>query len=192
LTVTCSASTASSEPYFKGQEKEIVPLERKLKFAPLSVQSGYQKWEDGKIVDERFADWASGEKPVLRNDLGDHPKDENAKDPWSYALRCAFRLMSGPQLKFVTGSTGGVNAIRKLLRTWKQERDNHPDLVPVIELGTESYVHKEHRTEIITPTFTIVDWAPWDREKPKAVAGPKADADDSRTISHDLDDEIPF
>ena len=125
------------------------------------MQSGYQKWEDGKIVDERFSDWASGEKPILRNDLGDFPENDDAKDPWSYVLRCAFRFMTGAQLKFVTSSTGGINAVRKLLRAWKEERDNYPGLVPVVELGTDFYVHKEHRTEIITPTFTIVDWVNW-------------------------------
>ena len=179
--------------YFEGQEKKIVPIGRKLKFAPLSIQDGYQKWIDGKMIDERWRSWVN-EHPIIRNDLGDFPEDAEFKDVWGFTLRAAFRHMTGARLKFVTTSTGGINAIRRVLRAWKAARDSYPDLVPVVTIGTESYVHKVHRTEIITPTFEIVDWAPWDSDKPKlkAVEGPEPDQAEGQSIGGVLDDEIPF
>jgi hypothetical protein len=47
--------------------------------------------------------------------------------------------------------------------------------------------HKVHRTEIVTPTFRIVDWAPWDGEMPKVMQKAKA-----TFVAQALDDEIPF
>jgi hypothetical protein len=180
--------------FFKGPEKVEVPPGRRLKFAPLSVQDGYQKWIDGKIEDERWREWNSTTPPILRNDLGDLDQEfwHDGKDPWSFTLRAAFKEARGGLLKFVTTSTGGINAIRRTMRTWRTERDNHPGLVPMVELGVQSYVHKIHRTEIITPTLTIIAWTSWDGEgvqatPPKAL--PKAEP---RTTAQELDDEIPF
>ena len=194
-----------SGKFFRGPEKVEVPLGRRLKFAPLSVQDGWQKWEGGKIVDERFREWNSTQPPILRSDLGDLDEElwTEDKDPWSFTLRAAFQDARNNQLKFVTGSTGGLNAIRRLLRDWRQQRSDHPNAVPVVELGSDSYVHKVHRTEIITPKFTIVGWTTWDGDMPTVSVTPKAlppggiTADDPRTtqgqsLSTMLNDSIPF
>ena len=46
--------------YFEGHEKKIVPIGRKLKFAPLSIQDGYQKWIDGILSSGTI--WATSPK----------------------------------------------------------------------------------------------------------------------------------
>ena len=88
------------------------------------------------MIDERWRSWVN-EHPIIRNDLGDFPEDAEFKDVWGFTLRAAFRHAHGPLLKWVTGSTGGVNAIKRLLSKWRAERNDYPDLVPMIELGTE-------------------------------------------------------
>jgi hypothetical protein len=186
--------------FFRGPEKVEVPHGRRLKFAPLSVQDGWQRWEGGKIVEERFREWNSTQPPILRNDLGDF--DEGAwpedKDPWTFALRTAFQDARGNLLKFVTSSTGGVNAIRKLLRDWRQDRGNHPGDVPIVALGSDSYHHRIHHTDIVTPKFTISGWGPWDGPMPtvptvtpKALPPGGVTADDPRTLAEEINDEIP-
>ena len=100
------------------------------------------------------------------------------------------------QLKFSTGSVGGANAVRKVLREWKRLRDKHPGQVPVVSLGSDSYQHKVHRTEVQFPVFEIVDWDYWDEaDRASAKALPSyVTADDPRTqVRDELDgDEIPY
>jgi hypothetical protein len=186
--------------FTRGSEKTVMDLGRRLKWAPLSVQDGWQKWVGGKIAEEAFREWNSTQPPILRNDLGDHNEGlwPEGKDPWTFCLRTAFADPRRNQLKFVTSSTGGVNAVRKLARDWKSVRENHVGLVPVVELGADSYEHKVHRTTIITPVFSIVDWAEWNGHMPtipspmKALPPGGVTADDPRTLSQELDDDIPF
>ena len=129
---------------------------------------GFQKWVNGKLVDERYREWASPQPPILRNDLNDFDFDE--QDPWKPVLLAAFKGGRGNLLKFSTGSIGGANSIRKLMQDWKQERGNRPTQVPVVELGSTNYQHKVHFTVIHTPVFRIVDWCLWDGAMPTVQA----------------------
>jgi hypothetical protein len=205
--------------FFKGAEKEEVPFGRRLKLAPPSVQDGWQKWDSGKIGDQRFREWNSTQPPIFRDELGDMHEDAwpEGKDPWSGTILVALRDAKGEMLKFATNSKGGENAIRRVLREWRRDRAAHPGEVPVVELGCDSYVHKKHRTEIITPRFMIVGWCAWDDDMaamtkvatsvglkattppttPKALPPGGVTTDDPRTmqgssLSGELDDLIPF
>jgi hypothetical protein len=140
--------------------------------------------------------------PILRNDLGDFEERDwpNGKDPWAFTIIAAMKDDEGVLLKFSTSAKGGENAIRILCRDWRRQRDKHPGMVPVIKLGSDSYLHKIHRTEVIIPTFAIVGWAAWDDNGDLAVvSAPKAlppggvTADDPRTMmGPGIDDEIIF
>jgi hypothetical protein len=184
--------------FTRGADKTLVPLGTELRFAPTSVQDGYQKWEDGKIVDGRFREWISSQHPILRNDLGDFEERDwpNGKDPWAHTILVAIKDEDGALLKFSTSSKGGENAVRRLMRDWKRERAKNEGFVPVIKLGSDTYLHKVHKSDVIIPTFTIIDWAPWDLGPGKKLTLPPpgwSTPDDPRTqIREELDDAIPF
>ena len=160
------------------------------------MQDGYVKWEDGKPVDWRLREWINrNHLPVFRDTLPDAHKIGQSDDPWTYTLLIALRDDDGVQLKFSTGSVGDANAVRKVLREWKRQRDKHPGQVPIVALSSGSYEHKVHRTEIAFPVFTIFDWDYWDEaDRASAAALPSwATADDPRTqIRDELEDEIPY
>ena len=119
--------------FLRGFDKIEVEEGTTLRIAPTSVQDGYCKWEDGKPIDWRLREWArSDQLPVFRDTLPDAHKIGQSDDPWTYTLLIALRDDDGVQLKFSTGSVGGANAVRKVLREWKRQRDKHPGQVPLV------------------------------------------------------------
>ena len=182
--------------FLRGFDKIEVEEGTTLRIAPTSVQDGYVKWEDGKPVDWRLREWINrNHLPIFRDAIPDADKIGQSDDPWTYTLLLAMKDEDDVQLKFSTGSVGGANAVRKVLREWKRQRDKHPDQVPIVALSSGSYEHKVHRTEIAFPVFTIVDWDYWDEaDRESAAALPSwATADDPRTqIQDELEDEIPY
>lgn len=179
--------------FLQGFDKNIVEKGTVLRIAPTSVQDGFVKWEDGKPVDWRLREWISSTQlPIYRDTLGDMDESEwpDGKDPWAYTMLLAMKDAEGTLFKFSTSSVGGANAVKRVLREWRRQRDKHPGLVPVVALGSDSYVHKVHRNTIQIPTFEIVGWEPWDDD---VKALPYATADDPRNqVTDALDDAIPF
>lgn len=183
--------------FLRGFDKNEVEEGTLLRIAPTSVQDGFVKWEDGKPVDWRLREWISrAQLPIYRDTLGDMDKINQPDDPWAYTMLIAMKDEDDVQLKFSTSSVGGANAVRKVLREWKRLRDKHPCQVPVVSLGSDSYEHKKHKTEVQFPVFEIVAWNYWDEaDKESAKALPLyATADDPRTQVRDelAGDEIPF
>jgi hypothetical protein len=100
---------------------------------------------------------------------------------------------TGEQLVFSTASKGGISAIGNLCKAYGRDRAKHPGKVPLIEIGTDKYKHKDaSRGWIKVPVLTLVDWidnsgmptpetgnsnddAPGEEEKPAAnkTAGSK-------------------
>ena len=56
--------------------------------------------------------------PITRNDLGDldEARWPDGKDPWAFTMIIAFKDAKGALFKFSTSTTGGSNAMRKMLR----------------------------------------------------------------------------
>jgi len=157
--------------WLEGFDKAFLERGTIMRFAPLSIQDGYVRWTDGKPVDTRIREWIGTAGAILRETLGDLDEREwpSGKDPWSYQLIAALKDAKGTLYKFSTGSTGGVNAIRKLMRAWRRDRDKYPGRVPVVALGADSYLHKIHKTTILVPTFEIVGWEVWDENAQPAI-----------------------
>jgi hypothetical protein len=175
--------------WLEGYDKTFLERGTVMRFAPESIQDGFKRWSDGKPTDSIMREWISTQPAVKREDLGDTDESqwENGKDPWSYTLIAALKDAEGVLYKFSTGSTGGVNAIRKLMRTWRRDRDRHPGLVPVVALTSDSYEHKIHRTTVSIPVFEIVSWEPWQEDE----ASPPQD--ERSQVAHALEgDEITF
>src|SRR5262249_35265229 len=104
----------------------------------------------------------------------------------AFTMFLAMKDAEDKLFKFQTHSVGGANAIRRLLRAWRRQRDQHPGLVPVIALGADSYVHRVHSNTIHVPTFG----ERWADDAPRPI---EPTDDDPRTLVQDeLEDEIPF
>ena len=178
--------------FLRGFNKAKVEEGTRLKIAPTSVQDGYVRWEDGKPVDWRLREWVRTDQlPIFRDTLPDADKIGESDDPWSYCLLLAMKDEDGELVKFSTGSVGGTNAVRRVLRDWKRQRDKHPGKVPIVALSSGSYEHKVHRTEIAFPIFTIVDWDFWDEAD--TMLPSYTTADDPRTqVRDEIDDDLPF
>src|SRR5262249_41361427 len=102
----------------------------------------------------------------------------------------AMKDAEGKLFKFQTHSVAGENAIRRLLREWRRQRDRHPGLVPEVALGANSYVHRVHANTVHVPNFEIVAWEGWNDDAPPNI---EVTPDDPRTqVQDELEDEIPF
>jgi hypothetical protein len=176
--------------YYAGFDKVEVEMGTVFRVHPMSVQDGFVKWLDGKPVDTRMREWCRPDQPPInRNDLDylDEASWPDGKDPWAFTMILAFKDANGEMFKFTTSTAGGSNAIKKMLRTWRSERDRYPGKVPVVAIGTDSYEHRIHRSRVKVPVFDLVGWEPWDEDVPEPVK-----PDPAGKFAEVLSDEIPF
>ena len=182
LSTTLLAATSTAQPlrfkdgkFLQGFDKIEVEDGTVLRVAPESVQDGFVIWENSKPVEWRMREWIYPAMPIYRDTLGDLDEGEwpDGKDPWAFTMLLAMKDATGKLLKFTTGTAGGSNAVKRLLREWRKERDQHRGLVPVVALGCDSYEHKVHRTTIKVPTFEIVGWEPWDENAQPVPTEPR-------------------
>ena len=116
--------------------------------------------------------WADSDLPGVQTELlGDvwTPMDEpmppcpqevpkNGRE-WT-ELSGLSAVLNGEPLKYSTTSVGGRNAIASLKKEYiAQYKRNPKKLIAVVQLGTDSYKHK-NRTfgTVYTPVLSVVDW----------------------------------
>jgi hypothetical protein len=146
-----------------------VPLGTKLVFNLDSVIIGWQRWEDGKVVDADMGLVIEGFQKKPRETLGSSdksawPEDNNGnkKDPWQYAN---ISLLKEPGKKgqvytLAVSSRGGLSAMGELMqKTVEGMRERGDGVLPVIALGTGGYKHKTFGW-VDTPAFKIIGWVP--------------------------------
>jgi hypothetical protein len=168
--------------FLQGFDKIEVEMGTVFRIAPTSVQDGFMRWENGKPVDWKLREWFKpGQLPIYRDTLGDMDESQwpDGKDPWAYTLLLAMKDAEGVLFKFSTSGVSAANSVKRTLREWRRERDKHPGLVPVVALGSSSYVHKVHKSTVRFPTFEIVGWEPWDESERQSLS--YETADDPRT-----------
>jgi hypothetical protein len=172
--------------FARGFDKTEVAEGTRMMLHPASTSDGFIKWEDGKPVEWRIRELNSTQFPISRETLGDTDESEwpDGKDPWAFTMMVALKDSDGALLTFSTGTVGGKNAIRKVLRDWKLARNKYPGKVPVVSLEVGSYEHRVHRTTVEFPIFSIVDWAHWDG----VDAPPPTDA---QQVRGELNDALP-
>lgn len=150
------------------------------------VIRGWVKFEDGKVTEQRLGKVADRFRPPSRDELpdtdsGKWEKDSNGtpRDPWVAQWYLPLvGVESGELVTFVTGSKGGVDAIRTLCGIYGRKRRD--GLLPIVALKTGSYKHKTYgRVEV--PDLPIVGW--------DGMASPSQSNGDAAKV---LDDEIPF
>jgi hypothetical protein len=176
--------------WFRG-EKEFDPSGHRFLVNHQEAYTGWTRWSERKPVDQRLVRCVDYRMKEPREALGFTDKnawetnDRGAPvDPWQPSDRIVLRTMDSGEdlLTFITGSTGGRNAIAKLLGKVARSPNAASGKMPVVELQCGTYIHDAYGT-VNYPIFHIIDWAYWDRnetEQPQLGGAPS------------FDDGIPF
>jgi hypothetical protein len=176
--------------WFRG-EKEFDPSGHHFLVNHLEAYTGWTRWSDRKPVDQRLVRCADYSRKEPREALGFTDKNQwetndrgAPQDPWQPSDRIVLRTMDSGEdlLTFITGSTGGRNAIAKLLGKVARSPNAAAGKMPVVELQCGTYIHDDYGT-VNYPIFHIIDWAYWDHnDEPQSGA----------RVALPMDDEIPF
>ncbi len=130
---------------------------------------GWRKWYMGRVEQDLLEPLVAQVPPVSRSSLGDMDpalweRDERSgqpRDPWQFTNSLQMVDATGESFVFSTASKGGLGAIGLLCKSYGQEYRQRPGMVPIVELGGDSYMHSNSEYGLIhTPVLTIVDWAP--------------------------------
>jgi hypothetical protein len=144
-------------------QDEVDEGTRMLVYMP-SLKKGWVKWYDGQPVQHIVGLVAEGYKPPERHDLGDMDESEwgelNGRpiDPWQKTNYIVMLDEDGQLYTFVTSSKGGLSAVGEICDAYAKRRRMKPDEIPVIELHSRSYMHKDYG-ETFAPTLKITGWA---------------------------------
>jgi hypothetical protein len=155
--------------YLAGVDSE--PIEIGTQFVPLMelFAVGWTCWRDGIPVAQEMGLVIEGYQAKLRSELGDNDKalweqDDRGepRDPWQFTNHLPmYRLADHELFTFaVSGSKGGIAAIGKLSAEYGKEMRHRPNQRPVVEIGVDSYQHRNRsfgriKIPVLTP---IVGW----------------------------------
>lgn len=136
---------------------------RMLVYMP-SLKKGWVKWSDGQPTQHIIGLVAEAYNPPKREDLGDLDENEweqlsgKPVDPWQFTNYVVMCDQDGQMYTYVTASKGGLNAVGLLSTSFGRRRRMKPDEIPVIELHSRSYIHKDYG-ETFAPDLKIAGWA---------------------------------
>jgi len=147
---------------------------------PNSLAMGYACWDDGTNLGEEMA--LITDEPILKSNL------PNLGAPWKeqigFQLACISGDDKGVQCVYTATSVGGRNAFKTLLNEIAiKARSGSEEIVPVVELGVDSYKHKQYG-RIFTPLLSVVEWASLDgavADKAEAQIEQDEDAEEAPT-----------
>jgi hypothetical protein len=126
---------------------------------PMSLQHGFIAWPDGEEGGRPLGEvMVPGDEELpLRHELPEVDGDWDQQ--FSLVLKCVEGEDAGTQVLYKTASTGGTNAVSKLITLIDARIDEDPaHPVPIVELLSDSYPHKKYG-KIRYPVFDVRDWA---------------------------------
>lgn len=145
-----------------GVDSEELKKGTQLYANPLSFSSGYVAWHKGQVENEVMQPIIDG--PVDPSRL----KEVQAKKGWEDQSSIDLLLPDDNQpvqLVYKTSSIGGLRMLIGLAGEFAVAQMENPERTyAVIELGADSYEHKEYGT-VYTPEFNIVGWLDADGNK---------------------------
>lgn len=155
----------SKGEWLLGQNDDEVALGRRLVANMSELSIGWIRWKDGKPAERRMGLLAQGHKPETRDALGytdeaqwDLDEVGKPKDPWNFTNELPLAdPETGEQMTFSASSKGGIGAVGNLCKAYGKEYRLRDGLVPVIELGRDSYKHPTYGKTYV-PVVGIVDW----------------------------------
>ena len=131
----------------------------------LGMRRGFIKFNGTGQEPEKYMAFAASSSKVTRESLGDLDETKwpavngKAQDPWQqYREIDLYDIESGQQFTWTAANAGSVMAVRRLVEQYHNGKHAHPDMLPVIELGRGSYLHKKLGHKVNVPTAKVVDW----------------------------------
>ena len=128
--------------------------------------TGWLKWRDHKpVAHDTGAVW-EGFMPAKRENLDEFvdrsawevDKNKQPKDPWQPNRTVVLADPESNALyTFSTQSKGGIGTLGELQAAYGQRMRMAPDELPVVEIGSGSYRHKDYG-KVPFPTLKVVDW----------------------------------
>jgi hypothetical protein len=156
--------TFKNGEYLAGQDAKEIPLGTKLAANMPGLRIGWRRWFADQLTDDRTILLIEQNAIEPRNMLGDADPDlwetDNTgkkRDPWQLTNVLEMVDGEGESYIYATGSKGGIGAIGRLCKEYGKAYRQRPGQVPIVELGRDSYMHKEFGKTYF-PVFTIVGW----------------------------------
>jgi hypothetical protein len=157
----------SKGEFLAGVDGFEVPIGTELAAVMDSLITGWVRWRDGAVTDERTGPFPSYQPPQ-RHELADTDEDTwelddqgQARDPWVFTNRVVMVGTDDDEslFTFTTSSRGGLSAVGELAKAYGHRLHEHPDEYPIIRLGVDSYRHRNRSFgRIKFPVFEVIDW----------------------------------
>ena len=181
--------------YFLGLDAEEVPLGSRVIISMKTMLLGRTCWKSGEPVAEAMRLVSEGPPPAL-SELPDHgPYDEDAREGWQLNVSAEMVIEeTGEQVLFRSNSKGGIRAMSGLARAYGRKRQQAPNIVPIAELGWDSYFNKHFSKTIKYPVFGKVVW----KDETELAGNGSADPAAAPVPGNDGDpgpdgaDDVPF
>lgn len=151
--------------YLIGRDGEECPVQEVVALMP-GIMAGWIRWEDNFPVEHKMGLLLDGFVTPARATLGHLDQslwdvDSNGKprDPWQENVYLPVITVDADVIyTFTTSSDGGRRrAIAPLCREYGSRVRQHPDEIPVIPLGQDSYLHPDRAIgRVKFPLFTPI------------------------------------
>ena len=151
-----------------GRDLEEMPEKSRLVAGVPTLRAGWVRWQGGQPIDQQMVRLAEGGRPVKRAELGDlddleWERDEatgQPRDPWQPSFSMVLLApRTGELYTFASGSKGAAGTLRKLCAAYGKHIRGKPDELPVVELGADSYRHKNKAFgKISVPVLEVKAW----------------------------------
>jgi hypothetical protein len=177
-----------------------------------SYKRGWIKWLDRKPAFKMIARPIDGFVSPVRSRLGDTDEKKwprnskgKAEDPWQENFAIVMRDLTDDRLcTWTTTSWHGSKALGALLSAYVRDQKNHPGLMPVVLLSSETKPTTDYG-DVAAPVLTVVDWrlfgegaAPAGMHVPLPSLPPVSSTQEllppskQKLIGEEMDDEIDF
>ena len=171
-----------------GANQVAIDLATQMAVDITAISDGHVKWTDRKPISSAMRRVIAG--PFTpREELGDldedlwptDPVSDKLRDPWARTMSVGLKdIVNWTEYLYSTSSIGGLNTLRRLLRSIRAGIAKGLTGVPIVALQSDSYVHDLY-DEVFTPQLPIVAW-----KSEAELMGSEPDLDS------ELSDEISF
>jgi len=126
-----------------------------------TMMVGWVKWSPDRRPIEQLEMYviSEGQRPPKRDTLGDMDREQwlTDEDPWKLSIYMVFADAEDQLYTYRTNSDGGHQAIGEVCKAYGPRR--HGGEFPVVELGTDSYEHKNKAWgKVEKPMLPIKNW----------------------------------
>jgi len=130
-----------------------------------NVVYGWQCWRNSQCIEDRW--YSAGERIPEKTSLPDHGPYSKQNDGWQKSVKLELLILPDPSAPvqeaifgmFISSSTGGLNAVSKLLRDYSTGlKTGHAESEQIIvRATTDTYVHKQYGPTPY-PVFDVTQW----------------------------------